>query len=37
MIFALSFFYARTQSPPADADVIDDEANALINDQIGEK
>ncbi len=35
LIFAGSFFYARTQTPPPDADVIDDEANALINSQIG--
>ncbi len=34
VIFTVSFLYARTQAPPADADVIDDEANALINDQI---
>jgi YkoY family integral membrane protein len=35
IIFAVSFLYARTQSPPADTDVIDDEANALINEQVG--
>ncbi len=34
VIFTVSFLYARTQAPPADADVIDDEADALINDQI---
>ena len=34
VIFTASLLYARRQAPPADADVIDDEANALINDQI---
>ena len=29
-----SLLYARRQTPPPDADVIDDEANALINDEI---
>lgn len=35
IIFTVSFFYARTQAPPPDDDVIDDEANALINEQVG--
>ena len=37
IIFVVAFLYARFQSPPPDADVIDDEANALINDQMGDR
>jgi YkoY family integral membrane protein len=37
VIFAVSFFYARTQPPPPDDDVIDDEASALINEQVGSR
>ena len=34
VIFAAALLYARTQPPPSD--VVDDEANALITDQIGD-
>jgi YkoY family integral membrane protein len=37
IIFVVAFLYARFQTPPVDADVIDDEANALINDQMGDR
>ena len=38
VIFAASFLYARTQTPPPDAEVIDDEASVLINQGMsGEK
>jgi len=37
VIFTASLLYARSQTPPADADVIDDEANALINDGMGDR
>ncbi len=37
IIFTAAFLYARTQSPPPDHDVIDDEASALINEEVGER
>ena len=37
VIFALSLLYARTQAPPPDSDVIDDEAGALINEEMSGK
>jgi YkoY family integral membrane protein len=37
VIFTISFLYARRQTPPPDDEVIDDEADALIKDQIGDR
>jgi YkoY family integral membrane protein len=37
VIFAISLLYARTQTPPPDSDVIDDEAGALFNEEMGSK
>ena len=37
VIFVVSFFYARTQTPPPDAEVVDDEAEALFTEEMGGK
>ena len=37
VIFTAAFLYARTQTPPPDHDVLDDEASALINEEVGER
>ena len=37
VIFAASFLYARTQTPPPDSEVTDDEASVLINEGMSGK